>query len=97
MRKGSGGLTLSVRMPLFFRDPFADTKTNAWPNTWAPPGLLKSTHKINHHNKMVVWGQLRIWAFGSKYSYTTSCLLNMGFWASHSFYQYLTSSVVQWR
>lgn len=41
---------------LFFRDPFTDTETNVWPNSWDPYGLLKLTHKINHHNKMVVWG-----------------------------------------
>lgn len=43
MRKGSGGLTLSVRMLLFFRDPFAGTKTNVWPNAWAPQCRLKLT------------------------------------------------------
>lgn len=82
---------------LFFRDPFTDTETNVWPNSWDPHGLLKLTHNINYHNKMVDLGQLRIWACGSEYSYSASCLLNMGLWASHSFYQYLTSSFLQWR
>ena len=45
--------TTILNVYLIQKHPHRNTQNNVWPNTWAPHGPVKLTHKINHQKSIV--------------------------------------------
>ena len=49
--------TTNSKVNLILKHPHRHTQNNGWPNIWALYGLIKLTHKINHHRTQGKWRQ----------------------------------------